>query len=160
MGMPPLDLVRAANEEKSYTEHFVMLPSRWTAFAAVSQPALAWSIARFDDTSASTIPPGSGIYAFVVQSGVAPPLASWCLYVGKSKGLRKRYLQYRRERASTTGRPKIVYRLNLWPDHMYFWYASVPAADITWVENALIRALTPPGNDDVPADIRAPHAAF
>jgi hypothetical protein len=156
----PVDLVREADDEKSFTKHFVLMPSRWAAYQAAGIPHLVWDVVSFDAGNADQVPTGSGIYAFVIQSGVAPPLAGWCMYVGKSKQLRSRFRQYIREAASRRGRPKVVYLLNKWPAHLHFWCVAVPETDISRTEDALIRALTPPANDEVAADIRAPHAAF
>lgn len=156
----PLDFVPQRDEVRTFSIEFLIAPPRWRAYSASGLRALAWTPVPFDEGQADAVPTEPGIYAFVCQSGVAPPLASYPMYVGKSTRLRRRFRQYVKERRARTGRPSIVLLLTKWEGHVYFWYAPVPRDDLSRTEDALIRALKPPANKELPADIRAPHAAF
>jgi hypothetical protein len=156
----PLDLVRQRDDIRAYTIEFLMMPQRWREYLNSAPIDLSWTVLPFDETRANEVPTEPGIYAFVVQSGVAPPLASYAMYVGKSTRLRRRFRQYTRERRAHTGRPSIVVLLTKWEEYVFFWYAAVPREELKRTEDSLMKALKPWANKDLPAEIRAPHAAF
>jgi hypothetical protein len=84
------------------------------------------------------------------------------MYIGETgRTLRERFAEYLVEARSDKIRPKLLRILPLYPDHLVFACAPLPANIAPKdVESALIEALLPPGNDDVPATVRRPRKAF
>ena len=161
MPEPPFDFVAQADEVKSHAVEFVLMPRMWKAYVNPRSGSIKWSTVPFSAGAAARIPTAKGIYGFVIHSGVAPGIANYLIYIGKAeKGLRKRFREYLSEVASPTGRPSIIYHLTKWSDHIRFWYSVLPPAEIADAEEELIKALTPPVNKSLPAEIRRAHAAF
>jgi excinuclease UvrABC nuclease subunit len=116
---------------------------------------------RFIDEERRNIPTGSGVYTFLVKPDIAShPACSFLMYVGRSNSLRQRFGHYLYERNRNDGRPKIVYLLNKYADHLWFCFALLPEDATPAQENALITAYIPPFNNQFPAEIRAPVGAF
>ncbi len=146
-------------------KNFVMPKLHWDNFKCDTK--LKWNKVQFGPTFVSKVPDGvSGVYTLVIDSGIAAhPTACCLLYVGKVKKqtFRQRFKQYltERKRLRRTDRIKIAHSLNLWRDHVWFYYAPVTdLAKIPSIENKLITAFVPPLNEQFPAEIRDAVAIF
>jgi hypothetical protein len=75
--------------------------------------------------------------------------------------LHDRFAEYLIEAKSDKIRPKLLRILPLYPDHLMFACAPIPAGVAPKnIESALLEAFLPPGNDQVPATVRRPRKAF
>lgn len=155
---------QAAQDLASYhVKKFILSPNQWSAY---NNPVpLTWVGVKFDSSSAQSIPTKNGVYSFVVEPGICGhPAARYLLYIGRARGktttLRARYKQYLTEKVAAKGRPLIQSMLNLWADHLWFYYAPVtnkaPVTNnqlIDQLEEDLIAAYLPPRNMKLPAHI-------
>lgn len=151
----------AVDEMTRHSHEMIMVPRRWSSLSL--QQTLSWSVFPFNDGSRSLIPDQQGVYAFLILPGVAGDLnVSYLMYLGETgRTLRERFGEYLVEARSDKIRPKLLRILPLYPDHLVFACAPLPANIVPKdVESALIEALLPPGNDDVPATVRRPRKAF
>lgn len=151
----------AVDEMTRHSHQMIMVPRRWSSLSV--QATLSWSVFPFNDGSRSLIPDQQGVYAFLIVPGVAGDLnASYLMYIGETgRTLRERFGEYLVEARSDKIRPKLLRILPLYPDHLVFACAPLPASIAPKdVESALIEALLPPGNDEVPATVRRPRKAF
>lgn len=154
--MPPDQIdqqIDLAREARNYSEEFMLFPRFWRDYAYPR--ALTWVTAPFDPAGRAVIPDASGVYAFLVQPGVAPVLnGSYIMYVGQAKSLYERYGDYLAEARGTGKRIHTREMFRNYAGYLHFTYALVPEAEITEAEDALIEALWPPMNYQVPATIR------
>ena len=151
----------ASDEMMRHSHQMIMVPRLWSLLP--SGPSLSWSLFAFNDGSRSLIPEQQGVYAFLVAPGCAGDLnVSYLMYIGETgRTLRERFGEYLLEARSDKIRPKLLRILPLYPDHLVFACAPLPSNIVPRdVESALIEALLPPGNDDVPATVRRPRKAF
>lgn len=94
-----------------------------------------------------------GVYVFVLKPEIIPATHLYILYIGRARytsnqNLRKRCRQY----FSDNKRPKINRMKTTWGNHLYIRY--LPLEDnniIDEMEKALINAILPPCNDEIPS---------
>jgi hypothetical protein len=154
------DLI-AVDEMMRHSHQMVMVPRMWSSMS-LGLP-LSWSLFPFNNSSRSSIPNEHGVYAFLVVPNIAGNLnVSYLMYIGETeRPLRQRFGEYLRETSSDTIRPNLLRILPLYPNHLVFACAPLPANIVPKdVEAALIEAFLPPGNDQVPASVRRPRKAF
>ena len=155
----PVDLIDQRRELKEHSYEFILVPRLWSNFAYPWR--LQWRTVPLRASRADRLPATPGVYALIVKSGVAARLAaSYLMYVGKSKSIRRRFRDYLRESKSRFARPKLAILLRLYARELHFRYALVPLVRLETTETQLIGALLPPANDQLPAVIRAARAAF
>ena len=154
------DLYDLAVQLVEHSESFVLYPGLWLGYSYFR--ALDWQTVYFDTANQAVVPDTPGVYAFLVQPGVAPELnGSYIMYVGRTDSLRVRYGNYLRE-ASGGGSSRIrVYTMfRRFDSHLYFSFAAVPLEELVESEDALLSALCPPINSLLPADVSSPVRAF
>ena len=151
-----LDLV---SEARRYEQAFMLFPRYWLEYAYPRR--LTWNVVPFVAQKKALVPQVPGVYAFLVQSTAPPTLAGcYIMYVGQSNSLKRRFSEYAREESSSSGRPKIRVMLGTWKGFVHFAYAPVPPSELNEAESALLRALWPPMNPNLPADINRVRKAF
>lgn len=161
MPNPNSAYVDLVDEVKTSRITFNLVLSAWRAYADPPSGKIQWHVHPFDEQSATGVPTGPGVYAFVIHSFVAPELANYPIYIGKAEdGLRSRYREYLSERQSSKGRPRIVYYLNKWDGFVQFWYAELPPSEIVAAESALFDSLRPPVNKRYSARVARVMNAF
>lgn len=140
-------------------KRMILSPPNWQSYVAHTR--LDWRPVLFSADTVDEVPNDErGVYSFVVQPGIAGhPACSYLLYVGKveTQVFRARYRQYLAEKAKGEGarRVHVTRMLQKWDGYLWFYYASIKAAElITSVEDALVAAYLPPGNREVPAEVR------
>jgi len=151
----------ATDEMMRHSHHMIMVPRLWSS-CALGQ-TLDWSVFPFNDSSRASIPDEQGVYAFLIIPGIADNLnVSYLMYIGETdRTLRERFGEYLLEARSDKIRPKLLRILPLYPDHLVFACAPLPSGVVPkQIESALIEALLPPGNEQVPATVRRPRKAF
>lgn len=152
------DLIDIRRELKEYNVGRVILsPNQWKQYKQIVD--LSWKCVRFDKKNSKCVPnKQSGVYTFVIKPDIANhPACSYLMYVGKTEkqSLRKRFLQYFREKTSKKGRPKIKAMLTLWSDYIWFCYAPInDKNEISSVEKELINAYLPPMNEEFSGEIK------
>ncbi len=155
----PLDLLEQHRELREHSHRFILVPRLWRHYAYRGR--LRWRTVPLKASRASRLPTTHGVYALIVRSGIASRLAaSYLMYVGKSNSIQRRFREYLRESKSSLARPKLAMLLRLYANHLHFRYALVAPPHRDAAETALIAALLPPANDQLPAVIRAARAAF
>jgi hypothetical protein len=151
----------ASDEMMRHSHEMVMVPRLWSACSIPLN--LSWSLFAFSESSRNQIPEQQGIYAFLIVPAVAGNInVAYLMYIGETdRTLRVRFGEYLVEARSNRIRPKLLRILPLYPDHLVFACATVPAGVIPKdIETKLIEAFLPPGNDDIPATVRRPRRAF
>lgn len=147
-----------ADLAQSNEQRFVLLPSFWVGFR-YSGP-LAWTSVPFTSANAAGIPDSAGVYAFLIQPGIAGNLnVSYLMYVGEAKSLAARYRDYLAESRGVKARARLLRMFTKYSDHLHFAYAHVPRLRKR-VEAHLLEAFWPPVNHELPATIRAAKRAF
>lgn len=161
--MPQHDFISDVQRRKVHQITFTLMPDNWKSYSP--QVKLNWEIAKFDEQQAASIPNNSGgVYTFVVIPKVADhPYCSYLMYVGRvqqGNNFRKRYREYLKEKNDPKGRPLVQLMLQLWEEHLWFCYARIDeTANISDVENSLIKALDPVINVEYPAEVQATRRA-
>lgn len=151
------DIIKDQDEMKAHEHHFILWPRQWEKYHDTHN----WKICRLNEMEKDQIPNRSGVYSLLVQPGIANhPACSYLMYVGKTKSLRRRFMDYLNERKCETGRPKIFRVLNKYKDYVCFCYTTVRKDDLSGVEDNLLVAYIPPNNDQYPAEIRCIVGAF
>ena len=149
-------------ELKAHIWHFTMWPRRWESYNLPDQ--FNWEIHPFQQDQIDNIPNQPGIYSFVIQPRIASHShCSYLMYIGKTVGqtLQQRFKDYFREKDNQVGRPLILDLLYDYQDYVHFCHSVIGEKDrIGEIENALIRALLPPCNDQFPAGVRRTSKAF
>jgi len=163
------DMIRDSEEAESFRVRFLPWPKQWDNFSAVT---LNWHHKKFDfNDSSLTQGDKIGVYAFVVEPRITAPLpCAFVFYVGQTgsklnpkthRDFETRYGEYLNEYfRKKKPRLNVVKMLRKWGDHLYYYYAEVPQADIKKTEDALIAAFMPPANDVLPAGVREIIGAF
>ena len=84
------------------------------------------------------------------------------MYIGKAeRTLRQRFSEYLHEQNNLAGRPQILRLLNKYQGYLYFCCAIITKRErIEEIEKALLKAIIPPCNVDLPAEIRRVRGAF
>jgi excinuclease UvrABC nuclease subunit len=103
---------------------------------------MGWSCALFTHRIESSIPPTSGIYAYmkvIRHFGLIKSVEH--LYVGKSKNLRKRFNQHLNPLD-----PNPVFKDIGKDTSVEFWWIKIPVNELSTVEKSLIKELNPIGN--------------
>lgn len=150
-----LDIVKDA---KAHEQKFMLWPRNWIEYDPSVE--LSWSVFPFRSEAKVSVPDKPGIYAFLVQPGVAPNLnASYLAYVGETeRSLRVRFGEYLREAVDPAGRPKVQMWLQMYDGYIYFTCAELSSP--VEVEQKLIDALMPPANSDFSAEVGRVLKAF
>jgi hypothetical protein len=139
----------------------VLWPQRWGEL--VLPLGLQWTVVPFDAASTNGVSDQPGVYAFVIQPQTAFTLpTSYLMYIGKSdRPLRQRYRDYLRERDADDIRPKLLRILPLYGGHLFFAFAPAPdGVSPAEIEQALLSAFIPPGNDRIDAQVHRIRKAF
>jgi hypothetical protein len=151
-------------ELKFYTvERMILSPTQWKAYVDVVD--LDWKEVKFEEKNKSIVPPDKqGVYTFVVKPNIAKhPGCSYLLYVGMTskQGLQTRFSQYLQEKKGERGRPLVKKMLQMWEEHLWFYYATVDEIDkIHEIEKKLLDAYIPPINKDFPGEVKKPMGAW
>lgn len=155
------DLIRAHEAGKTHRINSLMMPTFWTAYT--SPNSLTWQQVKFG-VAANNLPDDKiGVYCFVIEPNVAKvPCCGLLVYIGRARNsFRKRYSEYLAEKDNPAGRPKVVMMLNLWEDHLTYYYAELPTGDeCTAEESRLLTAFVPEFNSTLPATVQARTGAF
>lgn len=154
------DIIQEQDEMLSHRQEFYLHPRRWEAFPPHK---LSWTLVRLSPTTdRKTIPQAAGVYTLVISPGIAGhPACSYLMYVGQADSLRRRFGEYLTKERRPTGRPHIFRILHKYSDYLWFCFAPVQQTQLSEVEDDLIKAYSrPPGNRDVPAEVRAVMNAF
>jgi excinuclease UvrABC nuclease subunit len=110
----------------------------------------------------TSVPEEPGIYSLVVRPDIAShPANCYLFYVGKAEDLRERCANYIGREKNNIKRPFMHHVLNSYPNHLWFYYTTVPEADLITIEKNLIDALMPPINVIyINASLKEPREAF
>lgn len=157
------DMIRVSDELLSFRVSFLLKPQFW---AGANMPCtLNWQSVKFEAANTALIPTAPrGIYSFVIKPEVADHVApGYLLYIGMTdkQTLRERYKQYLREPFKRKPRPHIMRMLVKWPDHLHFYYSTIPTSvNALQIEEELIKAFLPPANVQLPVSVREIVGAF
>jgi len=124
---------------------------------------LHWTVLPFTTESAAGVSTACGVYAFIIQPQTPLNLGTaYLMYVGKSdRPLRSRFREYLRERNSDSIRPKLLRILPLYGPHLFFAFAPAPEGTTPReLEQAILSAFIPPGNDQIDAQVNRIRKAF
>lgn len=150
------DLAKEQDVAKAHQHIILLWPKLWKGYLEGSNYQFTWSETQFVASEANSIPTESGIYTFVVKPQLAGhPSCGYLMYIGRTKRtFRKRFREYLSEMQRESGRPLIVNVLNKYKDNCFFCYATVSDdQDISAIEDALVVALRPPCNVNLPAKV-------
>ena len=160
----PIDLAaqqdaQAAEKDFEYYHvgRFILHPAQWGAFAP-PDIRLRWRRIRFVRENQRRVPADeNGVYGFVVEPRLRRcPRVGYLMYIGETqnRGFRKRFADYLAEKGKPKRREHIVQMVEKWPEHLFFYYATVAdSAEIVPLENQLLQAFLPPQNREFPASI-------
>ena len=141
---------------RSQTRQFTLSPELWNNLNLHCN--LNWTRVKFEEPLTNQIPNSSmGVYAFVLEPGIANLRLAYLLYVGKTtRNFRVRFREYLRHQQETKPKRLDIKRmLTTWPDHLWFYYAPITNRSIIkCAENNLIEAFKPPNCLTYPARIR------
>lgn len=149
------DFVRQADEARRFQVNFFLWVRKWDEYKPVAE--LEWQVVPYSDEYAEKIPNKPGVYAFCVEPRILPGLQpAYLMYIGQTKHLMKRFKQYCSEAKNyENSRPKIYMMLNRYRSHLHFYYATVTSeTSPEVVEATLLKALIPPQNTRLPAEVR------
>lgn len=155
------DFARIKKQQSVFRDHrvdrFILCPKHWHAFK--SRAKLSWQGVKFETASAAKLPNNKrGVYTFVVQPDVGfHPSISYLLYVGMvdTSDFRTRFKSYLGEPKKPKPRDHILYMIDRWSKHMWFYYAPVSAkTNVELLEDKLLIAMLPPMNRKFPAKVR------
>lgn len=141
-----------AREFRDCRRTFIPHVASWQGYKPLT--TLRWKRIKYDSTAQPL--DCRGVYAFVlcpetVFSTDVPPFG-FILYVGETgeKGnatLRSRLRSYRNKR-SQKSRARVYSMIDIWKEHLYFYFAEVSAGTSTKdCETTLLDALLPPCNE-------------
>ena len=138
------------------TREFTLSPELWNTLDI--QCNLNWTRVKFEEQLASQVPNRSmGVYAFVLEPGIANLKLAYLLYIGKTtRNFRVRFREYlRKQQDSKPKRLHVKQMLTMWPDNLWFYYAPIEDMSIVKpVEANLIGAFKPPACRAYPARFR------
>ncbi|EBU9877570.1 hypothetical protein DM338_24025, partial [Salmonella enterica subsp. enterica serovar Livingstone] len=158
----PLDLARAhlanMSEEERLKADIARYKTRHVLYPPFFQllnelPNLEWKKVSFSLDARDCIPKEKGVYAFAIDIGDSKlPVTSYILYIGKAGDLNSqntlwnRYYDYIKTQRRND-RPRIHEMLNLWKNHLSYYYAVVSNDQSTGeLEKTLLNILIPPYN--------------
>lgn len=163
--MPVNDILSERNERNELRAHtwpLTMWPRRWRSYNLPDK--FNWEIHPFQTDQVNNIPNQPGIYSFVIQPSVASHSdCSYLMYIGKTvnQTLQARFEDYLREQYNPAGRPLILDLLHNYQGYVHFCCSVIGRKErIGDIENALIKALIPPCNDQFQAGVRRTSKAF
>jgi excinuclease UvrABC nuclease subunit len=116
--------------------------------------SLKWNKIKFLKGNKNILPETPGIYMFILRpylAGLCQFSSDFILYIGQTKNLRSRYLDYFQYKNSIKAadqdkRTMIV----IWENHLYFYYHSLPTntskTELDDLEYDLIDSVIPPFN--------------
>lgn len=143
-----------ADHIKLHERQFTLSPKFWANYPA--SKCFTWAQVTLDRGNSHPVPSRSGIYTLVLIPGIAGhPAISYLMYIGKAKSLKRRFGDYNRSRIKDERRPHIHNFLSKYTK-VEFYFTEVPEALLDAEEDALIRALLPPLNIEIPADVSKP----
>ncbi|HEM7932828.1 TPA: hypothetical protein U2L63_003781 [Citrobacter braakii] len=133
-------------------------------FAYANQlPALTWTRVKYSEHATHAFPQQQGVYMFMVSfQDNNLPENSYVMYVGKAgdigsdNTISTRFRDYVRP-SGYRDRPRIEKMIEFFSDHLYYYYATIPAGDSTGdVESTLANIFSPPCcQRDFTADMRS-----
>jgi len=144
-------------EAKGDTHSFILWRKQWRAYSGNS---LEWQCFKFTKAGLNDVPRKPGVYAFLVQPRLEVSLeVSYLFYIGKTdRTLRQRSKEYLSDYLRGDGRPRIINLLSKYKSYLYF--ACAPTDTPQQVEDTLLAAFIPPGNDKLPVSVRRIVRAF
>jgi hypothetical protein len=150
-----------ANEISKHTARIPLVPSQWKKYPAHLN--YTWHAVPYHKSGIPLVPDNAvGVYAFVVNPGIAGHDLGYLLYVGKAEkqSLRARFKQYFKEHKDPKGRPYVRQMLDYWSGYLEFRYTTLNASMVSSVEDALLDAFIPHCNERFSATIRPAVKAF
>jgi len=140
-----------------HVRRFFLYPPFWESVTSLNETNLDWKCTKVVDAQnhPDLVSNSKGIYCFVVNPVVANFIPTcYLFYVGRSKGqtLRRRFLDYMKEKDSPVGREKIKDMFNMYYNHIYFYYTEISDNQkIDEIESLLINTFVPYVNTHIPA---------
>ena len=135
--------------KKEGTYQFKLYPQLWKSpDLAKYYSGRKWNVYEFTKPAPS-LPEVSGIYMFVVGPYCAGLRDhSYIFYVGKTKNIKKRYIEYlaEKEGGGDSPREEIMILLNDFEGYLYFHFTAVPESELKTAEDLLKDNLTPVSN--------------
>ena len=131
----------------------------WLQLSVISRTD--WSKTKFNSLYRENVPESSGVYAICSTPPDFTQLLIKTLYniiyVGKSKSLRRRFLEH-------CNRPKLEIEMaqHCFGDSLEYWFTEVSLEEIDELEARLIDCFGPPANlvrGHIPARVESPHPA-
>jgi hypothetical protein len=140
--------------DRDYELHLHWLPQYVEEFPkAMNGVTLNWDKCKFVSASQTMIPDNHGVYCFSIQLGNPfPEIIHIPLYIGKAAPgyLSERFKSYLSERENIKGRSKLVFMLNKYRNHLFFWWSELPRIHVDAVEEHLLMCCKPPCNEKIP----------
>lgn len=148
------------------TEEFKMPTQLWSTFdfAKFDTSTMQWTEIKYLNDSSddfnddiNLLPNNAGgIYMYIVKSPILPNISDYLVYIGRAQvsenhSLRVRCKKYFREYLREQERPLITKMINYYKKFLYIKFCPLPDNIATVdLEAALINALLPPFNNQVP----------
>ena len=142
---------------------FMLWKERWIDFQ--SKAKLHWNCHPFKTGERSNVPDTPGIYAFIVQPLIAGNLpVAYLMYIGESGRLRRRFNEHLESAKDGREKQLIHTYLRRYISFITFCYAKLPACiskdERKIIEDDLLAAFVPPGNEMLPAETKKIMRAF
>jgi excinuclease UvrABC nuclease subunit len=103
---------------------------------------MTWFSSSFNSRLAPSIPDRPGVYAYVqVERKFGLPMEIKHYYIGKTKNLRRRFVEHNLKKEQNPIFHQVKDKENL-----EFWWRTVPSQQIDQMEKQLISAFKPIGN--------------
>lgn len=154
----PTELVAAIDAAKAHIlQRVIFWRKQWEEFDPPADIKWNWNCVPFTKASTQRVPDKQhGLYTLTLCPKVAEhPKNHFVLYVGKAEktSLRQRFQHYFYEMKKVK-RPSICDALNRYSGYLEFCFTTVEnQRDIGPGEDALLKALLPPYNDEFPASV-------
>jgi hypothetical protein len=147
------EFVDIISDAAVHWHQILLYPPFWKAYQKTID--LVWQDFPFAASSKPKVPQKPGVYAFLLQPGVASLNSSVVMYIGKTdRPLRTRFAEYLREAESAAARPELRRMLHFYRGHLVFSCVPLDAPiKPSDVEDGLLSALTPPVNSSLPARV-------
>lgn len=131
------------------TFQFLLCPALFTRTADL--PPLTWVKVKYSDYKLHTFPRHQGVYMFMVSFDNSNlPSNSYIMYVGKAGDINSPNTIFTRFKdyiypSGYRDRPRVRPLIKHFADHLYYYYATIPAGQSTSeVESALADIFAPP----------------